>query len=147
MKDNILKAYENAKYDVDRWYSNAVMDSIPENKKNDTIECIFCIGKAVELSLILEHDFGEDTKKERENLKKIKDYLQFEFLDESDSSIWYKEIWTDEDLIGALQYRYIEPTEENVSKLREACKGMFDDKSDRNEMIDDKVCELFEAFL
>lgn len=83
-KDNILKSYENAKEDVDRWYMNAMRDSITENKKNDAIECIFCIGKAVMLSLILEHDFGEDTRKEREALKKIKDYLQFEFLWESE---------------------------------------------------------------
>ena len=146
-KECILKAYENTKQDVDRWYLSAISTSFTENKKNDAIECIFCIGKAVELSLILEHDFGEDTKKERENLKKIKDYLQFEFLDGNNSNTWYTEIWTDEDLINALEYRYIEPTEENVSKLREACKGMFDDKSDRNEMIDDKVCELFDVDL
>lgn len=79
-KENILKAYDNVKQDVDRWFSNAVRDLIPANKKNDAIECIYCIGKAVMLSLILEHDFGEDTRKEREALKKIKDYLQFEFL-------------------------------------------------------------------
>ena len=80
MYENIFKAYENAKEDVDRWYMNAMRDSIAENKKNDAIECIFCIGKAVELSLILQHDFGEDTKEERENLKKIKDYLKFDFF-------------------------------------------------------------------
>lgn len=80
IRENILKGYGNAKQDVDRWFENAMRDSIPENKKNDAIECIFCIGKAVELSLILEHDFGEDTKKERENLKKIKDYLHYEFI-------------------------------------------------------------------
>lgn len=143
-KECILKAYENVKQDIDRWYLSAISTSFAENKRNDAIECIFCIGKAVELSLILEHDFGEDTKEERENLKKIKDYLQFEFLSEDHEDIWCKEIWTDEDLINALEYRCIEPTEENVSKLREACKGMFDDKSTRNEMIDDKVCELFD---
>lgn len=61
--------------------------------------------------------------------------------------IWYKEIWTDEDLINALEYRCIEPTEENISKLRYSCKGIFDDKSTRNEMIDDKVCSLFDIDL
>ena len=84
MHNNILKAYENAKQDVDRWYCNAVRDVIPRNKKDDAIECIYCIGKAVMLSLILETDFGEDTKEERESLKKLKDYLQFEFLWESE---------------------------------------------------------------
>lgn len=103
MYENIFKAYENAKEDVDRWYMNVMRDSIPENKKNDAIECIFCIGKAVELSLILQHDFGEDTKKERENLKKIKDYLQFEFLSKNDLGFCRKEIWADKDLIDTVR--------------------------------------------
>ena len=60
------------------------------------------------------------------------------------SNVWYEEIWTNEDLINALEYRCIDPTEENVLKLRESCKGIFDDNSARNEMIDDKVCSLFD---
>ena len=66
---------------------------------------------------------------------------------EPESDYWHKEIWTDQDLINALEYRCIEPTKENVSKLRESCKGMFDDSSNRNEMIDDKVCSLFDIDL
>lgn len=114
MYENIFKAYENAKEDVDRWYMNAMRDSIAENKKNDAIECIFCIGKAVELSLILQHDFGEDTKEERESLKKIKDYLQFDFLLKSDSDSCRKEFLNDKDLIDTLR--------DTLRKTEEICK-------------------------
>lgn len=92
--------------------------------------------------------FACDVEKEA-FLSGLKFFQNFATLleDSCKENIWASETWTDEDLISALQYRCIEPTEENISNLREACKGMFDDKSDRNEMIDDKVCELFEAFL
>ena len=81
MHETIRRSYEHAKQDIDRWYTNTCRDHILENKKNDAIECIFCIGKAVMLSLILERDFGEDTKEEREYMKQIKDYLQFDLLE------------------------------------------------------------------
>lgn len=81
MVEHIFKAYENAKQDIDRWYRNVVRDQIPENKRNDAIECIYYIGKANTLALILQSDFGEDTKEELENMRKIKDYLQYEVLE------------------------------------------------------------------
>ena len=81
MVEHIFKAYENAKQDIDRWYRNVVRDQIPENKRNDAIECIYYIGKANTLALILQSDFGEDTKEERESMRKIKDYLQYEVLE------------------------------------------------------------------
>lgn len=80
MREKILKAYDNAKQDIDRWFANAARDKMVENKKNDALECIFCIGKAVMLALILEQDYSEDTKAERETMKQLKDYLQFEML-------------------------------------------------------------------
>jgi hypothetical protein len=79
-------------------------------------------------------------------LKFLQDFMHI-MKDINHEDIWYKEIWTDEDLVNALQYRCIEPTEENIAKLREGCKGLFDDKSTRNEMIDDKVCNLFNVDL
>lgn len=81
MQESIRKSYEYAKQEIDRWYANTCRDHILENKKNDAIECIYCIGKAVILSLILENDFGENTKKERRHMKMIKDYLQFDLLE------------------------------------------------------------------
>ena len=80
MVEHIFKAYENAKQDIDRWYRSVVRDQIFENKRNDAIECIYHIGKANTLALILQSDFGEDTKKERDSMRKIKDYLQYEVL-------------------------------------------------------------------
>lgn len=59
------------------------------------------------------------------------------------NEVWAKEIWTVQDLVDALEYRCIEPTPENVGKLLRACKGMFDDLSDREEKLDNKVCGLF----
>ncbi|MCM1121171.1 MAG: hypothetical protein NC416_01170 [Eubacterium sp.] len=78
MREDILKSYEYEKQEIDRWFTNASRDKITENKRNDAIECIFCIGKAYMLALILEKDFGEDTKEERLHMQKVKDYLQFD---------------------------------------------------------------------
>ena len=39
------------------------------------------LGKANTLALILQSDFGEDTKEERDSMRKIKDYLQHEVLE------------------------------------------------------------------
>ena len=80
MYKNIMKAYKNGKDDIDRYFRTVMNDSIMENKKNDAIECIYHIGKTIMLSLILSADFGEDTIKEREAMKKIKNYLQFDVL-------------------------------------------------------------------
>lgn len=56
---------------------------------------------------------------------------------------WYVERWYDEDLGVALEEAGIPITSENVKKLREACKGIFDDKSARNEMLREKAEEVF----
>lgn len=82
MKENILKAYENAKQEIDNWFRLAtVIDKNPQFKKDDAIECIFQIGKAYMLAQILQTNFGEDTKPDREHMKQVKDYLQFDFFE------------------------------------------------------------------
>lgn len=47
MKEKILKSYESAKQEIDRWFSMAVRDKIMRNKKDDAIECIFQIEKRI----------------------------------------------------------------------------------------------------
>lgn len=78
---NIYKAYEIAKREVDRWFRTAARGQEMGTKKYDIMECICCIGKAIALSQILDQEFGDDTRREREILEKIKDYLQFDMLD------------------------------------------------------------------
>lgn len=81
MKEDILKAYKNEKDKIDIWFRMAVSDNITRNKKDDIIGCIFQIGKAYMLAQILQTDFGEDTKSDREHMKQVRDYLQFDFLE------------------------------------------------------------------
>ena len=50
-------------------------------------------------------------------------------------------------MINALEYRMVEPTEENIEKLHQACMGLFDDKTERNDAIDTKVCKVFSGNL
>lgn len=52
-----------------------------ESKRNDIIECIYCIGKAFAIARILELSFGEDLKEERLHMEKIRSYLQFDLLE------------------------------------------------------------------
>lgn len=56
---------------------------------------------------------------------------------------WYSENWYDEDLINALEITGITVTDENIAKLKEACKHIFDDKSIRNEMLVDMASIVF----
>lgn len=59
------------------------------------------------------------------------------------SACWYQECWYDSDLESALEAKGIPVCEENIQKMREVCKGIFDDKSERNEMLKqmaEKIC-------
>lgn len=56
---------------------------------------------------------------------------------------WYTENWYMEDLENALESAGIEVTEENLNKLLLGCRGIFDDKTMRNEKLVDKARELF----
>lgn len=56
------------------------------------------------------------------------------------SKYWYIEKWYDEDLEVALKEAGIPITKENIIKLKTACKGIFDDKSERNNML----CQIAE---
>ena len=57
---------------------------------------------------------------------------------------WYTEYWYMEDLENALEAAGIEVTVENLQKLLTGCKSIFDDKTERNEMLIDKARKLFE---
>lgn len=59
-----------------------------------------------------------------------------------DKGLWYVERWYDEDLESALVAAGVPVTPENIKAMRESCKGIFDDKTDRNEMLRDKAEEL-----
>lgn len=61
-----------------------------------------------------------------------------------DSTCWYVERWMDEDLENALLAINVSPTKDNIRLLREECKHLFDDKSERNEMIRQMAESLFE---
>ena len=52
-----------------------------------------------------------------------------------DAACWYVERWMDEDLENALLAINVSPTKDNIRLLREECKHLFDDKSERNEML------------
>lgn len=64
-----------------------------------------------------------------------------------DKGVWYEEKWYDEDLEGALAAGGIPITKENVEKLKESCKGIFEDHTERNEMLAEKAREVFGSLL
>lgn len=57
---------------------------------------------------------------------------------------WYVEKWHEEDLIAAMEKARAHITRENLDKMKAACKDIFEDKTSRNEMLEDKARELFE---
>lgn len=66
-------------------------------------------------------------------------------ITEDKTKYWAEERWSNEDLEAALEYDAIEPTLENIEKLRKACISLFDDKTEHNEMIRAKVREIFKV--
>ncbi|MCD8105925.1 MAG: hypothetical protein LUF35_13250 [Lachnospiraceae bacterium] len=62
---------------------------------------------------------------------------------EAKDLFWYEEFWNDEDLEIALENAEIEVTDKNVAKLKQACLHIFDDKTDRNEMLADMARDIF----
>lgn len=48
---------------------------------------------------------------------------------------WYTENWYDTDLENALENAGVEVNEENLAAMKEACQKVFDDKSERNEIL------------
>lgn len=57
---------------------------------------------------------------------------------------WYVEKWYDGDLEVALIEAGIPVSDERIAKLRGACTGIFDDLTDRTELLKQKAEELFE---
>ena len=57
---------------------------------------------------------------------------------------WYTENWYDADLEQILINNDMEPTRENVEKLKSQCLHLFDDKSTRNEILEDVARSLKE---
>lgn len=50
---------------------------------------------------------------------------------------WYTENWYDEDLENALINNDMEITRENIEKLKSQCLHLFNDKTIRNEMLEE----------
>ena len=65
--------------------------------------------------------------------------------DKNSDRCWYEERWYDSDLEIALLYHEVPVTEKTMKLMREKCKHIFDDKSARNEMLEDKAFEIKEA--
>lgn len=65
--------------------------------------------------------------------------------DKNSDSCWYEERWYDSDLENALLYHEVPVTENTMRLMREKCKHIFNDKSVRNEMLEDMAFEIKEA--
>lgn len=79
MREKLIQSYKCAKYDIDRWYRK-VCRSVGEDKIENVIECIGCIGKAVVLAQMLEFDCDINVKDERVHMEQIKEYLKNDVL-------------------------------------------------------------------
>ena len=60
------------------------------------------------------------------------------------SEPWYTESWYIDDIIANLPDG-VEPTEENLRKAFDAVKYVFEDQSERNEMLADILYAEFET--
>lgn len=57
---------------------------------------------------------------------------------------WYTENWYDEDIAAAMKAAGVVVTQANLEKAREGCRSIFDDKSERNEMLKCMIESIFE---
>lgn len=56
---------------------------------------------------------------------------------------WYTERWYAADLFEALKYHGIETNPNNMNIMKEACKNLFTDRGNREEILQEKARELF----
>ena len=81
IEEKLLKAYGYYKEQIDFWFRYYTQYTISINKKSNAIECIYWIGRARTIAVILKSDFSVDTGMDIEAMRKIKDYLQHEVLE------------------------------------------------------------------
>lgn len=90
-----------------------------------------------------ENWYGQDASDLPAGILNMMDRIQDVWEDEADNPCWYEERWNDEDLRTALGNAEIEATEVNIARLKKECIHIFDDKSERNEMLADMAREIF----
>lgn len=71
--------------------------------------------------------------KELTHLMSEGDLKMYEKLDQH--APWYTECWFVEDILDAMVAAGIDITRENCEKAEQAVKGIFDDKTERNEAL------------
>lgn len=81
--------------------------------------------------------YGHDASDLPAGILNMMDRIQDAWEGEADNPCWYEERWVDEDLRIALENAEIEVTEENMTWLKKECIHIFDDKSERNDMLAD----------
>ncbi|MCD8069182.1 MAG: hypothetical protein LUE87_09915 [Lachnospiraceae bacterium] len=90
-----------------------------------------------------ENWYGQDASDLPAGILNMMDRIQDVWEDVVDNPCWYEERWNDEDLRTALGNAEIEATEVNIARLKKECIHIFDDKSERNEMLADMAREIF----
>ena len=98
------------------------------------------------ISLQTTAGFESETGQTLEGVLNLLDAISNVLEEDEADPVWYEETWYESDLINALEYNLVNvKSNTNIRKLRDECinRGLFNDKSDRNEMIDDIVIELF----
>lgn len=65
-------------------------------------------------------------------------------MDKTNNNPWYIEIWNDADLINVLEYLNLPCDDCHLEKLKKSCLHLFDDKSDRNQMIKEVAESIFD---
>lgn len=63
-------------------------------------------------------------------------------IHEQAETSWYTEVWDNMDLENALKEAGVEVNEGNITAMRELCRHIFDDKSERNERLTNMAREL-----
>ena len=77
----------------------------------------------------------EDTLRSRIDMEYYYDWMCDYDAEISNEEPWCVERWYDDDLISTMRVEGIPVTKENLDKFREHCRHIFDDKSERNEML------------
>ncbi len=75
-------------------------------------------------------------------MDRIQDAWEEETARAEANECWYEEKWYDEDMKTALEEAGLDVTAGNVAKLKKECLRIFDDKSERNEMLVDVAREM-----
>lgn len=114
------------------------LKTLKENEENH-------VEKAIYLPLRISHGLIAASTIDFTNWQLWANHYSYDVkMFEDEVNYWYTEKWSDDDITACLEELGIECSEQNIARARHAVRGIFEDKTDRNELLSQWIENEFE---